>query len=422
MEYLSIAKGRPNPLFPALWRLRITSADDLSLFIAFQGLPSINVLEIDLGHGHPGQDSQPEVQNVIALLSAAADHALNLTTLCLVSPVNDEIIDTISQVSSVTRLILSTDPTVTGEAFLALDHFASLKKLVLTQEDPSTPILDCSSPRLFSLRDLEVTAPGIEQFRVAASISARSLKTLKLHVISHYVPAQLILVPPAITIHARTNPNLTFISVFCAKNIPLGSVESFREDYRYTSTKSFVKSLTSLRNLTTLSIEHVPFFSVSIVIDMLKALTRMPQLENFKFIPEAISSLRSDQLTLPSLGLLENISRYSPRIVKLSVLMDVVDIPPLPRNYVSTHRMALLELTPSAHIEAVPGFALDQTLDLARYLDRLFPHLQPLSPSWPQGSEAWKGWSGVDKVISSYQEVRALVSPSMHTTSTSNYL
>ncbi|RXW18202.1 hypothetical protein EST38_g7652 [Candolleomyces aberdarensis] len=403
--------------------------DDISLFIAFQVLPSINDLQINRDYRLQGQEPHPEY--TIALISAVADHAQNLTTLHLGRPVNNGIINAISQVSSVTSLFVSMNHTITDEALLMLENLPSLEKLAFVEEDHCTlaaerrflpsASLNIATPtshplNLLRLRNLEVNVCGIEQFRVAATVSPRKLETLHLCTPYYSISAELVFVPLAITIHAKRNPKLTFVSVFCVEPTSLDSVESFREDSRYTSTASFIEALTSLRNLTTLSILDVPFFSVSIVVDMLKALPSMPQLKRFTFIPVAVSSQQSDKLELPCLGILENISRYNLGLLHLEVLMNISDIPaPPPQNqtYALTHGMKSLRLTPSSRMDNVSGFSLDQTLDLARYLDRLFPHLEPLSPPWPKDSKAWKAWNGVDKIISTYQELRGQVSGNM---------
>ncbi|RXW13037.1 hypothetical protein EST38_g12820 [Candolleomyces aberdarensis] len=110
--------------------------DDISLFIAFQVLPSINVLQISRDHRFQGQELHPEY--TIALISAVADHAQNLTALHFIRPVTNGIINAISQVSSVTSLSLSMNHTITDEALLMLDHLPSLEKRAFYEEDRRT--------------------------------------------------------------------------------------------------------------------------------------------------------------------------------------------------------------------------------------------------------------------------------------------
>jgi hypothetical protein len=433
---LSVAKGRPNSLFPALKRLSLFSTDNLSLFIAFQVLPRIISLCISLEYGEA--EFRSNCENTLALLSAAADSAQYLTSIELNFPFDNEVIKAVSQVSSLTSLFLDIDHTVTDATLSMLDHLRALEKLHIFQrqanegnayleQDPGPPfppsvtvemgIHTSRVSNLLHLRDMKVDALGVEQFRLATTISPNSLKTLELDAYSGDNTPEIILIPLAITIYSERNPCLTSLLVSC----PKGSgrflsdlADPFRAVPRYTSTVSFIKALTSLRNLTTLRIIGAPFFSVSIVVDILKVLPSMPQLEIFKFIPEPVSARQSDKLELPSLGLLEKVSRYNSRLKSLSVLMNVSDIPSPPEIYASTHGLESLWLGPSLDGIETP-YSLDWILDIARYLDSLFPHFKPLSesPSWVEVSELQKGWNGVGKVVLSYQQLRARVSVNM---------
>ncbi|KAJ2935646.1 hypothetical protein H1R20_g1445, partial [Candolleomyces eurysporus] len=417
---LSIVKGRPQLLFPSVQRLYLTSNDDFSLFITFQALSEISFLSIDFDK----ESTEEDAESCVALMRALRINASKLTALRILNPVTSHLIDRLSKLSSLTFV----HPCINDDIQMAdecerLNSLDSLEKLVIEQifnesdveianafpasSDIARPISRKS--RLAHLKDIVVKANGTTQFEVAAGILPRHLMDLELEILPDILCTQMVLAPLFITIYAERNRQMTSLKVRCpplVAGIDPSELEDLRENTLYTTTTPFIAALTSLAALTTLSITGIPFFAVDVIIQMFRVLQKLPLLETFRFLPSAVTILDSDVLALPPLALLEEISRQSPRLVELAIPMDPSAVPDVPRDYLSKHNLRSLWLSlPTQGVVALSQG--DQAVELALYLDGLFPQLKSLSDYFDATQGDRNAWRPIERIVFSYQKLRA---------------
>ncbi|RXW16362.1 hypothetical protein EST38_g9497 [Candolleomyces aberdarensis] len=419
---LSIIKGRPQLLFPSVKRLYLTSNDDFSLFIAFQALPEINFLSIDFDK----ESIEDDAESCVALTRALRTNAPELTALRILNPVTSHLIDRLSKLSPLTFVHLRiNDDIQMADECERLNSLRSLEKLVIEQTFDERDVeianafpvsCDIARPisrksKLAHLKDIVVKANGTTQFEVAAGISPHHLTDLELDVLPDILRTQMVLAPLFITIHAKRNPQMTSLKVRCpplVAGIDPSELGDLRGNTLYTSTTPFIAALASLAALTTLSITEIPFFAVDVIIKMFRVLQKLPLLETFRFLPSAVTILDSDVLALPPLALLEENSRQNPRLVELAIPMDPSAVPDVPRDYLSTHNLRSLWLNiPTQGVVALSQG--DQAVELALYLDGLFPQLKSLS-DYPEATQGDRNaWRPIERIVSSYQKLRARI-------------
>ncbi|KAJ2913536.1 hypothetical protein MD484_g6878, partial [Candolleomyces efflorescens] len=415
LQFLSVAKGRPASLFPALKRVYLHSDDDLSMYIAFHVLPQPVFMSVKL-------DGYSRNEGCAALTLALSTTSHQLTSLSLGQPTTIDVISNISNISSLTHLYIWVDNRLTERHALSeLDKLTSLEKLIIQQDhDPEDADAAFSLPTSVAIEDhinresvqehlrhLKIEANGTSQFFLAALLSPRSLNTLHLTFLVDVLGLQVTLVPVVVTLHAERNPGLTFLEIKCPEYDAqamedLDTLDRVRSNPGYTNMEPFLSSLSSLSYLTHLSFVGVPFFEVDIIEEMLKVMRNLPLLEAFKFIPEKMTTLAEDALVIPRLEVLEDIAVSNPRLVHLAIPLDDSIIPDIPWHSVSTHRLMLLRLSESRQrVNQVQN-----AVKLAGYLDRLFPHLVSASGYYAQSEDERAAWVVIEKIIFSYQEMR----------------
>ncbi|KAJ2935647.1 hypothetical protein H1R20_g1447, partial [Candolleomyces eurysporus] len=410
--YIASSTKRPVQLFPAIKLLVLTSNDTLSLFVAFHVVPQIDRLAIHLDK----ESEEPDDESSVAFTSSLAENAGKLTALGLVQPVSRKMIDVVATIPGLKRLFLRVkEHLITSAELSTLNELKSLEALTIEQSAlsdafPSTVGTADAIARKSSmdnLTELRVTADCTRQFQVARRLSPKSLRTLKLDLLGDMTGSMAVL-PLVILIHAQRNTQLTSLVVTCREfNISPGSVEDLRGDPRYTMVEPFINALSSLHNLTTLSITDVSFFAVDIIIQMLRMLRKLPQLRVFRFLPLHMTTLEVDELMIPTLGALKQVSRHNPNLKELAIPLDIYELDDLviPPGYASRH--GLKKLAIDAWIDKKTAITTEHSLRMARYLDRLFPSLETLTEAWKKDTLDWETWNAIERTLSFCQEIRA---------------
>ncbi|RXW11765.1 hypothetical protein EST38_g14090 [Candolleomyces aberdarensis] len=409
--YIASSTKRPAQLFPAIKHLVLTSNDTLSLFIAFHVTPQIDRLTVHLDK----ESKEPDDESSVAFTSSLAENAGKLTSLRLVQPVSWKIIDVVATIPGLKRLSLRVEKHTTSADLSPLNELKSLEALAIEESTfsdafPSsvgTADAIARESSMDNLTELRVTANCTRQFQVARHLSPKSLRTLKLNVLGDLTGSMAVL-PLFILVHAQRNTQLTSLVVTCRKfNITPGSVEDLRGDPRYTIMEPFINALSSLHNLTILSITGASFFSVDIIVQMLRMLRKLPQLQVFRFLPLQMTALEADDLMIPTLGALKQVSRHNPNLRELAIPLDiyVLDDLDLPHGYVSRH--GLKKLAIDACIGEETAITTEDSLHMVRYLDRLFPSLETLTEEWRKDTLDWRIWNAIERTLSFCQEIRA---------------
>ncbi|KAJ2912681.1 hypothetical protein MD484_g7745, partial [Candolleomyces efflorescens] len=255
---------------------------------------------------------------------------------------------------------------------------------------------------------LDVEANCTKQFLVATQLQLNSLKTLELELLPD-MTGSMALFPLFIIIHARRNPGLTSLVVMCSNRFEIKEewVFDLRGDSRYTMAEPFVSALSSLVHLTTLSIDGASFLAVDIIVQMLQVLPKLSQLQEFRFTPRPMTKVEADDLLMPPIGALEEISRRNPNLRVLAIPLDIdtLDTTIIPHDYLSDH--ALRRLAIYTWEGEQTKLATEDGLRMARYLDRLFPFLETLTEEWQENTREWKTWDAVEKMLSFCQDIRA---------------
>ncbi|KAF6757966.1 hypothetical protein DFP72DRAFT_1065220 [Ephemerocybe angulata] len=412
--FLSTDKGKPDPLFPALKDLYLTSDDALSLLVAFSVVPQLKLLSIDL-------DDESDEDSGAAITTALRARASRLSRLSLLHPVDKYTASRSFSIASLTSLCLALRGTTTEVPWAKMHRLHRLERFELKQslnddESSEVPSLadiaqHLSRPSPFpGMRELAVEASSSMQYQVAASVSPHSLKRLHIKVLANNPYEQMLVLPHVLTVHMKRNPNLTTLTAECPHRgeINPDAISHLRGDLRFNKIEPLISGLSALRNLTTLKISGLPFLAVDIMIRLLDAVRSLSQLEVLWLNPKSMTHLEADGLLVPPLHSLQGISRNNQRLVQCFLLVQYSAIPDLPVDYVSTNRLKHLDLYHPAYFEDLEDIATtDQKLRIARYLDRLFPYLKTIMNHVPQGSGAWEMWSEVEKILLSFQDLRA---------------
>ncbi|KAJ2913532.1 hypothetical protein MD484_g6881, partial [Candolleomyces efflorescens] len=417
--YIANSNKRPTQLFPAVKNLFLTSNDTLSLFIAFHVAPQLDILCINLDE----ESHEPDNDSTVALACSVAENAGKLTSFRLVHPTSSRITMDVARISSLTSLYLRIHNGTSSEDLACLNELTSLQVLRIHQratesalsaafpEAVGTADAIAQASEMEKVTDLSVRANCTKQFQVATQLSLNSLRSLELEVLPDMTGSMAVL-PLFLMIHFRRNPGLTSLDVTCSnfKIIKAEWVENLRGDSRYTMMEPFLNALSSLRHLTALSIDEASFLAVDIIVQMLQILPKLPQLQVFRFTPRPMTKLEADDLLMPPIGALEEVSLHNPNLRELAIPLDIntLDSIVISHGYLSNHGLKKLAIytffwDDDEEIE----IATDDGLRVARYLDRLFPSLETLTEEWEMDTWEWRTWSAIERMLSFCQEIRA---------------
>jgi hypothetical protein len=434
LMHLAMSKLRPDPLFPALRHLILTSTDGLSIMIAISSAPHAKLVTINLD----SKSNEKDDEVVAAVTASICGVAGRLTELRVHHPTIDEshfFLGNISRSPSITSLEVTIPCLSQHSDFRSLARCHPLKKLVMKQalphRDNSARATDrwptslklqehtSQAPRLPHLESLRVCSNALTHLLLSQKLPLQSLASLQLEIKLDAFDDQLILVPHALTIHSTRNTSLKSLEVVCpgARSIPPEAVASRRGDWQYINFTQLWTGLKGLQSLTALKIVDVPFLCADVLDRLLDVLCALPQMEIAVLCPRRLTDLAADELTLPSMRRLEDVSRHNPNLVRLEVAMDFDAIPEIPRNYLSNHRLQILRLLCIPEmVLTLNDFSNDELLSLGRYIDRLFPKLESLTDGWKKGSNPWKMWDYMESVVLSFQDLRAQAAADLQAT------
>jgi hypothetical protein len=180
------------------------------------------------------------VENAKALVAGLSQSSTALTHLSLVHPVTANVVKSVSRVLSLTTLFITVGFDVEKLKLSRLARLQSLDELLIEQKVdsndaniattfPSSVDLKgvlAQQPNL-TIKTLRIKANGTTHYNVAATLNPEGLNTLEMEVISDVSNTQMVLVPLAITIYARSNEGLTVLKVHTESQLvlPQGKVE-----------------------------------------------------------------------------------------------------------------------------------------------------------------------------------------------------
>ncbi|RXW18205.1 hypothetical protein EST38_g7649 [Candolleomyces aberdarensis] len=420
--YLLRSSEHHRPLFPGLQSLYIMSLSDLAIFTGFSAVLTTESLRVELDVRSMGQYND---YVSLSLIYFARERALNLKRLEFAHFSSLEVTSSISTLDTLTSLSLTISNTMTADGLKCLERLALLEYLNIEHNHDShnvegdgfqfpssrdLPTITSQASSFPNLQTLVVKAPGKTQFLVASLLSPTGLETVTMNVINDnfkYDYRHIALVPFAAAIHTKRNRKLKSLEI--QWNSALFKPEAsntLRNDVEYSDLKPFLTGLWSLRNVTRLKVVRVPWCPLDIVLQILKILPSLQSLKELHFVARRATM---DELILPPLSALEDIAKYNLRLEILAINMDTSIIPPVPSVFISTHDLQVMCLYPfKLGVDATP-FPTDETSRLARYIDRLFPKLESLTRYWsPKPKKAaYRAWVGVEKIVRTFQEVRA---------------
>lgn len=422
MAYLLDSTDRPATFLPNLRRLVLCSANTLSLFIASNVAPSISSLDIDL----VGKAQSEVLDNGRALAARLSQNAVSLTRLRLTHPTSPNIVAKVSQIITLTTLHLClAHGQDAGKVNLhQLSRLSSLESLSIEQTlEPgdlkvaamfpkgsleAQPFIDKAS-NWQHLLSLSVKANPTTQFIVATELLPTGLERLELEIMADNLNTQMVLIPLVTTIYARRNTSLTALSLSRyeshSTSVNPEVLAPLRNDIQYTNFEPFITSLSDLHLLTDLTIRDIPFLCVDIIPRVYKIARGLPGLKTLILDPDAITTLEADELISPNLRVLEDVAKCNPHLTWLETAIDLSGdpIPEPPDNLISNHQLNCLALYSTVEIDE---FTAKEKLDLARYIDRVFPHAEILMAEWAVNNLYWEPWEFVNDLLQFARETR----------------
>ncbi|KAF6757965.1 hypothetical protein DFP72DRAFT_1043964 [Ephemerocybe angulata] len=413
--FLSTDRKQPDPLFPSLKRVYLSSDDNLSLLVAYTTAPQLEALTIEFD-----EHCKTILESTSALAKLLSDRARKLRSLTLKNPANTRTISRVCQVDTLTSLYLSITEG-SREMLAKINDLTRLERLEIAQTlVPSQPSpfpsvgnmhQHISRPTKFAnLKTLIVEANASMQHLVASTLSPHSLKILDLRILADKPDKQMIVIPHVLTIYAKRNLGLSVLSVSCKErnDIDSDAIVHLRGDLEFNKTQLLMSSISALHNLSVLNIRDVPFLAVDILLRLLTTIQSLPNLQKLILDPKAMTNLEADEIMIPPLQCLENISRHNRRLVHCTLPFNISEpAPEIPKDYVSTNRLALLNPFFPVYEEDLLEYTTERKLRMARYLDRLFPYVKDISGRMTKEKPRWELWSEVEKIMFSFQELRA---------------
>ncbi|KAF6754081.1 hypothetical protein DFP72DRAFT_900327, partial [Ephemerocybe angulata] len=425
--YMATAPNRPKVLFPALKRLVISTDDELSTYIALSTCHRAETILVDIidkkedfrleeNNGH-----LVESEAVVALTSALAQDPGRLRRLEVRYPVDPQIINNISRITTVKALRMHI--WTGGAAQIAPIAQMQLENLCITIDRDSVdavPSLDTgaleklvkSKQNLMPhLSELLVKSNGVGQALALATITPNSLKVLKLELFYDSDVNKRLLGAFVAAGHMGRNPGMI---IFHLNGHPVPEDQDELpslpdpEDAFIDWTPCFMKHLATLRNVIYVEVTKVPFASTDVLQHLLKLLPDLKKLVKLRFLPEPVSALPEHQFAYLTLADLKRVAKHNPQLVDLTTYIDVRQLNILPdiSKYRYPHKMKALKLVP--HRESLPVWTTEQSLVVSQFLDRLFPALQSMSQGWTKSyDDCRRFWIPVEQMMRSHQLIRA---------------
>ncbi|KAJ3549567.1 hypothetical protein NMY22_g838 [Coprinellus aureogranulatus] len=381
LAFLVNSTGRPRLLFPTLRHVVARSSDPLCLFVASNVAQVVKTFELDL------DDSTTDAR---ALTVGLTQDPSALTCLKLVCTTSPSIIEDISRITSLQSLHLTVDHTPDSLKLSPLINLPALDTLHIAQVIDRfsvtiaarfPPIVDLQTlvsqkTKMRHLKEVSIKANGTTQYRIASELLPRSLKAVKMEVISDIMNTQMLLIPLAAALYAHRNPSLARFDISLSDDVYVPGtarpphLRPYRDDNIF-NIEPFIDGLSKLRNLESLSIWRIPFLAVDVSLRLVDVIQALPRLKSLRLMPKSITNLSADALVMPALHCLEEISRQNTDLVVLQMPVDIETIPIVPSEQVSQSNLRTIAL--SARTESYGGLTTKQKFQLVQYLDALFP-------------------------------------------------
>lgn len=393
--------------FPEVKRLVVTCESPLASFISTSIIRQVEFLHILFA---------PTTHADIALLNATIPDpeesgVTSMTGLRVQHVTSPQTLLCISQLCSLRYLYLKVSPATTSQDLIqCLCNLRELRRLTIKQ-DRSDSISEnplsttqgynaaLSRPSSFDhLVSLSVDAETMTQCLVAAHISPRSLVSLELLIDSQ---RDAVLLPLVISAHTRRNPDLKSVNVKAKTDVNLEGVDALRASPAF-HPQDFFTAISTPRGLQSLAIDGVPFPSRDIVDGMLGSVRALDNLRTLRFLPVPATSVPGDSIKLASLASLQKLAECNPSLRSIETLVEANDVPSLPTEYLSKHRLENLSIRSNGR----PPRSTQRRLDVAAFLVRVFPRLKVISGS-PKDDDGGKAWKKVEKIYFSHRQVGA---------------
>ena len=407
-----MSRGRPEPFFPLLQELSLTSGDQVGLFVALSTCTILKALRINIGDTRdPATEAGVVEQSVNLRRSSTA-----LTSLSLIHPVNQQIIANISKINSILHLALVVPTNLSTQ--LRVNAKLQTLYLQITSVHGQSPINEYPTPQDLdrlsisntnsSLRRLEILGELHTQYDVCSTLCPRQLAGLYLTFFCWGDYRQRRSFPFVATVHIRRNPALLALSILSSLQNPWTSTYH-DEPATFNWDKPFLSALSTLHRLSQLIVVNISFNSTCITEDLLEAVKGLPRLTKLRFLPVE----DRPYFVYPTLTKLQAIAERHSHLQELSIFMDFDLLPnPNDRNLLPSHGLRSIALHFRSSRQS--PYTLDHALSMSRYLDRLFPRLQSTTRGLTSGlavaaafQNSQQYWSNVERMVLSHQAVRA---------------
>ncbi|KAJ3549964.1 hypothetical protein NMY22_g679 [Coprinellus aureogranulatus] len=413
--YWMVSNG--PPIFPALKKLYLSSADNLSMMIAFSVLSHIKLLHVDLKLiGVPERESK---EAVTSLTAALAERPGSVSVLRFLQQIDTQCIQNLSRLQGLAHLHIALS-NEDAEVVRAEPNFWSHSQALFQEAAVGAESWTAIHQRL---RNLE---------RPGRHISVLGGKLLHNKLTNHHVPS--FSPPPYNTVYLdftysgnpdEVLPSSADVATYLSLNQRLTALQvrgtpgktphsvamdRARSDPLFNNAQPLITQLTAAHNLQILSITRMFFPPGDIVLQMFSVLKHLPCLTMFTFVPFGLN-WRTDGFLLPSLSILADIPKHNPLLRVLSGFMDLsaqsVNSAQLPAHHAPGRHLQQLDLFPGLPAE-FPIYSTKETLALAMYLYRLFPNIDEISTLEGTSPLIQSFWGPIDQAIASFRQVRRL--------------
>jgi hypothetical protein len=219
----------------------------------------------------------------------------------------------------------------------------------------------------------------------------------------HRLTLGLLLVPHMLEMDMVNNPKVQKLSIEWDGELS-GNEPWNWEDERVALSDSFYPTLSTLRNITALSLKNIPMTRFNFFPQVLASLPALPSLCTLSLVPLHVA----DEI-LPTPDDLATIRTKFPSLQHLTIsLQHLPDVPQdLPDMMHPGHGLKSLFVVPG-HDEEVPNIHMSTLIPLATYLDRLFPQLSDVTSYFQKGNQrAFLGsMLSLDQLLKLYQKIR----------------
>ncbi|KAJ3523264.1 hypothetical protein NMY22_g11519 [Coprinellus aureogranulatus] len=394
--------------FPAVKRLFLNSTDPFALFLSTSLMLHLRSVCLNL----PSQ-----TQSDLAILGAARRNSC-LTGIRIDHLASSHTLRVLSELRHLKYLFVRI-PSDTPTSLLvdSMKSLGNLRSLAIRQDpgevgnDMTNPLFHnnghdtaMSRPSRFPhLRWLSINANAAMQCVVAEYLAPTSLESLDIVVFSH---KNAVWIEPVMTIYLHRNRALLSLKVEVMSDVLAQpeEISAFRGHHAFDS-DLFLAELGRAHELRCLFIDNVPSFCKRITDHVLFVVLNLVHLNSLQFLPLPVTSLEKDRLASGNMGYVKQIPRYNPSLRFIETLLDVSAVPSLEADYDSDHRLEKLSIQTNGN----PPKAIRDKLQVAKFLDAVFPYLRQVSSpirDMEDGAESLV-WGEVQEMVFSNQELRA---------------